>query len=269
MSQPEQHRDSDAIAGKGIQGGVPADLDFIRFNFTTNQWEFVPAGAGEINTGANVGAGVGLLFRDKVGVVLNFKSLLQGTNITLTNNANDVTIDGPVPGETNLIANVGGGAGLVFRDKIGVTFNLKSILAGAGITVVNNADDITISAPTANAIGIVGSSILTVTAAATAFLLYSLNTATGSLGEFPILRTGTMEKLTVNVRSNGILAATVITLQIGGVDTLLTVSVPASTTGIFTIESSVVVTAGDLVRLEVVGGAGGTNMTLNWMVEIQ
>jgi len=134
------------IAGKPVQGGLPADLEFIRFNFANNQWEFVLAAAGESNLGANVGGGVGLVFRDKTGVTLNFKSLIQGTNITITNNADDITIDGPVPGEVNLAANVGVGAGLVFRDKTGVTLNLKSLLAGANITLTNNADDITIAA---------------------------------------------------------------------------------------------------------------------------
>lgn len=52
----------------------------------------VISGTGEINTGDNVGAGSGLIFRDKTGVTLNFKTLLQGSNITITNNADDITI---------------------------------------------------------------------------------------------------------------------------------------------------------------------------------
>jgi len=50
------------------------------------------AAGGEVNTGANVGTGTGLVFRDKTGVTLNFKTLLQGSNITITNNADDITI---------------------------------------------------------------------------------------------------------------------------------------------------------------------------------
>jgi len=49
-------------------------------------------------------------------------------------------------GEINEMANVGLGTGLIFRDKTGVTFNLKSLLQGAGITLTNNADDIEIAA---------------------------------------------------------------------------------------------------------------------------
>jgi len=130
------------IGGKQVQGGLPADLQVIRFNLANNQWEFVAQAGGEANTGANVGAGTGLVFRDKVGVALNFKSLLQGSNMTVTDNANDITI--ATLAEINLAANVGAGTGLVFRDKTGVTLNMKSLIAGANITINNNANDIEI-----------------------------------------------------------------------------------------------------------------------------
>ena len=45
-------------------------------------------------TAANVGTGTGNVYRDKVGTVINFKTLKVGsTKITITNNADDVTID--------------------------------------------------------------------------------------------------------------------------------------------------------------------------------
>jgi len=46
MSQPEQVRSSDGIAGKLIEGGVPANGQTIQFNSATNQWEFVASVAG-------------------------------------------------------------------------------------------------------------------------------------------------------------------------------------------------------------------------------
>ena len=43
-------------------------------------------------TGANVGVGIGLIFRDKTGNTLNFKSLIAGSNVTIANNTSDITL---------------------------------------------------------------------------------------------------------------------------------------------------------------------------------
>ena len=47
-------------------------------------------------------------------------------------------------GESNDAANVGGGAG-VYRDKVGATINLRSLVGADGVTVTQNADEIEIS----------------------------------------------------------------------------------------------------------------------------
>jgi len=49
----------------------------------------VPSGS---TTGANVGSGTGLIFRDKTGNNINFKTLINGAHFTLTNNTNDITL---------------------------------------------------------------------------------------------------------------------------------------------------------------------------------
>jgi hypothetical protein len=50
------------------------------------------AGSGEANTASNLGSGSGI-FAQKVGVDLQFKSLVAGTGITLTPSSTDITID--------------------------------------------------------------------------------------------------------------------------------------------------------------------------------
>lgn len=47
--------------------------------------------------------------------------------------------------ETTTVANVGTGTGQSYRDMTGAQINLKTIKQGAGITVTNNADDVTIT----------------------------------------------------------------------------------------------------------------------------
>lgn len=46
----------------------------------------------KVETASNIGAGTGLVFKQKTGVDLQFRTLLAGSNVTITNNANDITI---------------------------------------------------------------------------------------------------------------------------------------------------------------------------------
>jgi hypothetical protein len=63
--------------------------DSTKFLRGDRSWQPV---SGEANTASNVGAGSGTVFKQKTGIDLEFKTLLQGANITLTNNVSDVTI---------------------------------------------------------------------------------------------------------------------------------------------------------------------------------
>jgi len=49
-------------------------------------------GGGEVNTASNIGPGIGI-FAQKVGVDLEFKSLVAGTNVTISSDADSVTIN--------------------------------------------------------------------------------------------------------------------------------------------------------------------------------
>jgi uncharacterized protein (DUF2252 family) len=57
----------------------------------------LPVGTGEANTASNLPGGDEGLFSTKSGVDLQFKSLIGGTNVTLSSDANTVTIDADVP----------------------------------------------------------------------------------------------------------------------------------------------------------------------------
>lgn len=57
-------------------------------------------GGGEINVGANVGSGVGV-YDNKVGVVLNFKSLVAGTGVTIVDNGTSITFNVSTGGLTS------------------------------------------------------------------------------------------------------------------------------------------------------------------------
>jgi len=102
------------------------------------------AGSGETNTASNVGAGSGV-FKQKTGVDLEFKTLVAGTNVTITPATDTVTIAATSSGETNTASNVGGGEG-VFKQKTGVDLEFKTLVAGANITLTPGASTVTIAA---------------------------------------------------------------------------------------------------------------------------
>lgn len=100
---------------------------------------------GEDNTGANVGAGIGLIFRDKTGVIINFKSLLAGSGMTIINNADDIELIASGAGEANTISSVGGGTVQIVATvpKVGDDLRTKSISVSAPINVSDISDLIT------------------------------------------------------------------------------------------------------------------------------
>lgn len=86
------------VAGSGVV--LTPTADSIQIDATGS-------GGGEANTGANVGTGEGDVFRDKTGVALNFKTIKQGANITVTDNADDVTISAANPPVTSVFTRTG------------------------------------------------------------------------------------------------------------------------------------------------------------------
>ena len=100
-------------------------------------------GSGEVNTASNVGTGDGL-FKQKTGVDLEFKGLIGGSNITLSDSGSDIRIDAAGGGETNTASNLGGGEGL-FAQKLASDLQFKSLVAGSGISLSATATEVTVT----------------------------------------------------------------------------------------------------------------------------
>ena len=100
------------------------------------------------NTGSNLGTGHGV-FGQLVGDDLQFKSLIAGTNISLANTAQEITIT--TSGESNEIVTLGVGTSL-YASKSGSNLQFKSLIANAesGISLTSNAEDLTFQLVNAN-----------------------------------------------------------------------------------------------------------------------
>ena len=114
------------------------------YNSVTLVWEPIAmASGGQDNTASNLGTGEGL-FGQKVGVDLQFKSLIGGTNVTLSSDSTSVTINSTDTGEANTASNLGTGEGLA-TTKSGVNLPFKSLVGSSGITLSSDANTVTIA----------------------------------------------------------------------------------------------------------------------------
>lgn len=103
---------------------------------------------GETNTASNRGSGEGV-FAAKVGSDLQFKSLVAGSNVSLTSDANTITINsvgGGGGGGSNTFSNLGTGQGQVFKQVLVNDVQFRTLRAGSGVTITQDANEVTISA---------------------------------------------------------------------------------------------------------------------------
>lgn len=138
--------DADSVAVKRIKQGsgvtITDDGDALTINAT--------AGGGGTTTLSNAGStGIGLV-KDIEGANYPIKRLLQGTNITLTESTDGVTISssgGGGGGSLNTIQNVNDAIGVgVFKETVGSTAYFRRLQSSdLSITLEADADDINLS----------------------------------------------------------------------------------------------------------------------------
>jgi hypothetical protein len=94
-------------------------------------------GSGEANTASNLGAGTGV-YASKVGVDLQFKSLVAGSNVTITSTGTEITIS----------ATGGGGGGSPGGSNTHVQYNDGGVFGGdSGFTYVKATHALTLTGP--------------------------------------------------------------------------------------------------------------------------
>lgn len=116
-------------------------------NGTTSNWSFFGVGGsggggGEVNTASNVGTG-SQVFKQKVGVDLQFRSFLGGGSTVVAQGADEITITSPAT-ENVTGANTGSGIGL-FIDKVASVLRFKTIEAGTNVTLTESDNTVTIN----------------------------------------------------------------------------------------------------------------------------
>jgi hypothetical protein len=108
---------------------------------------------------ANLGPGNGIYAGSITNGLLetfNFKTLLAGSNVTLSTDGNTITISSI---GVSLLNQVGGGA-QIGQSITSSTLNLRTLLGTGDVTLTQNANDVTINAPTSVNIGAGGAAVL-------------------------------------------------------------------------------------------------------------
>jgi hypothetical protein len=104
----------------------------------TGEMGWTPGGGGEANSGSNLGTGVGV-YKDKLGLALEFKSLVGGSGIVVSGSATEVFLSCSVSG-----SNLGSGFGVYSTASLNA-IDFKSLVAGTNIGLSSSATEITIS----------------------------------------------------------------------------------------------------------------------------
>lgn len=102
INKPISAATTSALAGKQATLVSGVNIKTINSNSIVGAGDLVLSGVGETNTTSNLGSGQGLA-APKSGTNLPFKSLIAGTNVTMSSTASDVTINAAVDTSTLLV----------------------------------------------------------------------------------------------------------------------------------------------------------------------
>ena len=129
---------------QGINNYKTTPKDFVQSTLPIPIDSLVIIASGSSTTASNVGTGDGEVYKEKVGNDLRFKTIKAGTNITVSNDTNEITINSTASGSSTA-SNVGTGEGEVYKEKVGNDLRFRTIKAGTNITVTNDSNEITIN----------------------------------------------------------------------------------------------------------------------------
>lgn len=105
----------------------------------------IDAEDGEVTSAANIGAAGEGVFASEVGDELQFKNIKAGSNITVTADADEITITGE-DGEATTASNLGATGEGIFASEVGDDLRFKKIKAGTNVSLSSDSDSITIDA---------------------------------------------------------------------------------------------------------------------------
>jgi len=90
----------------------------------------------------NIGTGAEI-YKSTLDQTFRLRSLVGGTNITITQNADEIEISSAASGEANTGSNVGAGSD-IFKQKLGVDLEFRTLTTDSNLTATQNADDVEI-----------------------------------------------------------------------------------------------------------------------------
>jgi hypothetical protein len=118
--------------------------------YSYNGTSWVVSGSGESNTASNLGSGTGV-YGAKVGMDLRFKSLIAGTNVTLSNTANDIIINASGGGGSGTVTSASVVSANGFSGTVATATTTPAITVSTSVTGLLKGNGTAISAATAGA----------------------------------------------------------------------------------------------------------------------